>query len=73
MYCLPALLQTSDYARAIIRGVERKMDPEVLEQRVEVRTRRQQYLAVDACRLQPAAACTRSVHGITRTVGMAAE
>jgi transcriptional regulator with XRE-family HTH domain len=44
MYYVPALLQTSDYGRAITRGIERKMDPEVLEQRVEVRLRRQQLL-----------------------------
>jgi transcriptional regulator with XRE-family HTH domain len=44
MYYVPALLQTSDYGRAITRGIERKMDPEVLEQRVEARLRRQQLL-----------------------------
>jgi transcriptional regulator with XRE-family HTH domain len=44
MYYVPALLQTVDYARAITRGVERKMDPEILEQRVEARMKRQQLL-----------------------------
>ncbi len=44
MYCVPALLQTIDYARVITRGVERKMNADVLEQRVEVRMRRQQLL-----------------------------
>lgn len=44
MFFVPALLQTSDYGRAITRGIERKMDPGVLEQRVEVRLRRQQLL-----------------------------
>ena len=44
MYFVPALLQTSDYGRASTRGIERKMDLAVLEQRVEVRLRRQQLL-----------------------------
>ena len=44
MYFVPALLQTSDYARAIIRGIERKIEPDALEQRVEARMRRQQLL-----------------------------
>jgi transcriptional regulator with XRE-family HTH domain len=43
-YYVPALLQTADYARAIIRSIERRMDPDVLEQRVEARLRRQQLL-----------------------------
>jgi len=44
MYYMPALLQTSDYARAIIRAIAPKMEPQVLEQRVEARLRRQQLL-----------------------------
>jgi transcriptional regulator with XRE-family HTH domain len=44
MYYVPALLQTGDYARALIKGIERKMEPDVLEQRVESRLRRQQLL-----------------------------
>jgi transcriptional regulator with XRE-family HTH domain len=44
MYFVPALLQTSDYARVTIRGIERKMDPAVLNQRVEARLRRQELL-----------------------------
>src|SRR5579859_2564335 len=44
MYYVPGLLQTSDYARAIIRGIERKIDPDVLNQRVEARLRRQELL-----------------------------
>jgi transcriptional regulator with XRE-family HTH domain len=44
MYYVPALLQTADYARALTRGVERKMAPGVLNQRVEARMRRQQLL-----------------------------
>lgn len=43
-YCVPALLQTSDYARAVIRGIERKIDPGVLDQRVEARLRRHELL-----------------------------
>lgn len=41
MYYVPPLLQTEDYARAIIRGIARRMDPTVIDHRVEVRLRRQ--------------------------------
>lgn len=41
---VPALLQTSDYARALIKGIERKMNPEVLDQRIEARLRRHELL-----------------------------
>jgi transcriptional regulator with XRE-family HTH domain len=44
MYYVPALLQTADYARAIIKAIAPKMDPDVLQQRVEARLRRQQLL-----------------------------
>ena len=44
MYWVPALLQTAEYARAVITGIARKIDPAVLEQRIEVRLRRQQLL-----------------------------
>jgi transcriptional regulator with XRE-family HTH domain len=44
MYYVPALLQTDEYARVIMRAIERKMDPAVLDQRVEARLRRQQLL-----------------------------
>jgi len=44
VYCVPALLQTPDYARAIIRAIAPKMESQVLEQRVEARLRRQQLL-----------------------------
>lgn len=44
MYFMPPLLQTEDYARAIIRGIVRKIEPRILEQRVEARIRRQQLL-----------------------------
>jgi hypothetical protein len=44
MYFVPAVLQTSDYARVTIRGIERKMDPAVLDQRVEASLRRQEFL-----------------------------
>jgi len=44
MYFVPALLQTRDYARVTVRGIERKMDPAVLDQRVEARLRRQELL-----------------------------
>ncbi len=45
MYVVPALLQTSEYARVTIRSVERKIDPAVLEQRVEARLRRQELFS----------------------------
>jgi transcriptional regulator with XRE-family HTH domain len=44
MYYLPALLQTEDYARAIIKIIAPKIDPAIHEQRVEARLRRQQVL-----------------------------
>lgn len=44
MYYIPALLQTPDYARAIISAIAPKIDPQILEQRVEARMRRQQLL-----------------------------
>jgi transcriptional regulator with XRE-family HTH domain len=47
MMYMPALLQTEDYARAIIKGVAPKMDPYVYQQRVEVRLRRQHLLEGD--------------------------
>jgi transcriptional regulator with XRE-family HTH domain len=44
MYYIPGLLQTADYARGVIKAIAPKMEPRVLEQRVEVRMRRQQLL-----------------------------
>ncbi len=44
MFHVPALMQTADYARAIVKGIERQMQPDVLEQRVEARLHRQQLL-----------------------------
>jgi Domain of unknown function (DUF5753) len=44
MFHVPALLQTAGYARAMIRGIERRTQPDVLDQRVEARLRRQQLL-----------------------------
>jgi transcriptional regulator with XRE-family HTH domain len=43
-YYVPALLQTEEYTRAIIRAIAPKMDPEIYQQRVEVRMLRQQVL-----------------------------
>jgi Domain of unknown function (DUF5753)/Helix-turn-helix domain len=40
----PALLQTADYARAVIKGIARKIDSRVINERVEARMRRQQIL-----------------------------
>ena len=47
MYYIPALMQTEDYARVIIKAIAPKMDSEILQQRVEARLRRQQLLAGD--------------------------
>jgi Domain of unknown function (DUF5753) len=44
MYYVPALLQTAEYARAIIRGIERKIDPAALDQRIDARLHRQRLL-----------------------------
>lgn len=44
MYYMPALLQTEDYARIIIKAIAPKIDTAIHQQRVEVRMRRQQLL-----------------------------
>lgn len=44
MYYFPPLLQTADYARAIIKGIARNMDPKIVNERVEARMRRQRLL-----------------------------
>jgi transcriptional regulator with XRE-family HTH domain len=44
MYFVHALLQTEDYAAAIIKAVAPQISPEILRQRVEARMRRQQLL-----------------------------
>jgi transcriptional regulator with XRE-family HTH domain len=44
MYSVPALLQTEDYATAIIEAIAPSIDPEILRQRVEARMRRQRLL-----------------------------
>lgn len=44
MYFVPALLQTEDYAAAIMKGILPRIDPDILRQRVEARMRRQQLL-----------------------------
>ena len=47
MYYIPALLQTEEYARALIKAIAPKIDADIHEQRVEVRLRRQQLLDED--------------------------
>jgi len=47
MYYIPALLQTEEYARAIVKGIAQKINSEILQQRVEARLRRQQLLDDD--------------------------
>jgi transcriptional regulator with XRE-family HTH domain len=44
MYFFPALLQTEDYARAIIKGIAPKIEGDTLGQRVEARMIRQKLL-----------------------------
>ena len=44
MYFFPALLQSADYARAIIKGIAPKIEENVLAQRVEARMMRQKLL-----------------------------
>lgn len=44
MYYVPPLLQTEEYARALIRAIQRRMDRKIVEQRVEARMRRQEIL-----------------------------
>jgi len=46
-YYLPALLQTEEYTRAVIKAIAPKMDPDIYRQRVEVRMRRQEVLEGD--------------------------
>jgi transcriptional regulator with XRE-family HTH domain len=46
-FYLPALLQTEEYTREVIRKVAPKMDPDIYRQRVEVRMRRQEVLEGD--------------------------
>jgi transcriptional regulator with XRE-family HTH domain len=41
MYYIPALLQTEDYTKEIIATIAPRMDPKIMQQRVEVRMRRQ--------------------------------
>jgi hypothetical protein len=48
MYYVPALVQTEDYARAIIKGVIPKIDPDIHQQRVEARMRRQLLLGLES-------------------------
>jgi transcriptional regulator with XRE-family HTH domain len=46
-YFFPALLQSEEYARVVIKAIAPKMDPKVFEDRVEARMRRQQVLEKD--------------------------
>jgi transcriptional regulator with XRE-family HTH domain len=45
---IPGLLQTKEYAWNLIRTIAPRMDPDVLNQRVEVRMRRQELLESDS-------------------------
>jgi transcriptional regulator with XRE-family HTH domain len=44
MYFFPALLQSADYARAIIKGIAPKIEDKILDDRVAARMERQQRL-----------------------------
>ena len=48
MFYMPGLLQTREYAQGIISIVAPKMDPHVIQQRVDARLRRQQLLSRDS-------------------------
>ena len=48
MFYMPGLLQTREYAQGIISIVAPKMDPHVIQQRVDARLRRQQLLGRDS-------------------------
>jgi transcriptional regulator with XRE-family HTH domain len=48
LHVLPGLLQTADYARAVVRAVAPDLSPEVVEQRVRGRIERQQILRSDS-------------------------
>ena len=45
MYWVPALMQTESYARAMIKGIARQIEPAILQYRTEARLRRQDLLA----------------------------
>ena len=47
MYYVPALLQTEEYTRAIIKGLAPKIDTKILEDRIEARMLRQKLLEKD--------------------------
>jgi len=47
MYDVPGLLQTEEYARALIKAIAPQIRADVFEQRVEVRLRRQRLLEQD--------------------------
>jgi transcriptional regulator with XRE-family HTH domain len=44
MYWVPALMQTQSYAREMVRGIARQIDPRILQYRIEARLRRQELL-----------------------------
>jgi hypothetical protein len=44
----PALLQTADYARALIKSTSHKIDSRTIDERIEARMRRQQILGREA-------------------------
>jgi len=47
MYYIPALLQIENYTRIIIETIAPKMDPKILQDRIEARMRRQKRLEED--------------------------
>jgi len=46
-FYLPALLQTEEYTREVIKKIAPRMDPDIYRQRIEVRMRRQEVLERD--------------------------
>jgi transcriptional regulator with XRE-family HTH domain len=44
MYWVPALMQTESYAREMVKGIARQIDPTILQYRIDARLRRQDLL-----------------------------
>ncbi len=44
MYYIPALLQTEEYTRVIVKAIAPKISPDIYQQRVEVRMKRQELV-----------------------------
>ena len=65
MYFFPALLQSEDYARAIIKGIAPKIEEKILDGRVEARMERQKLLDRAHGRRSTACCSTRRSCAVT--------